>query len=147
MSNGTMKRPVYTVEIRDRMASSHQRKPITLPDGVVGAEWREIHFTESGNPAGVPAVPESAALAHKQAMGYEAAVALAHTVLAQHERYTYCIELRIVQHEFQASWTLERKGIAGEVITSTPFRNIEVTPDPGPALDAARTGAGEGQDA
>lgn len=104
----------YKVEVRDTIFSVHN--PIILSDGehgetIVGPDWQEVRFNKGFNPAGVP-LHKATHLedCKRDILGYESALALAWTILAQNY-YRFGLEARIVAYELKTSWERTRKGV------------------------------------
>lgn len=106
--------------------------PIILCDGLLGPDWREIHFSKGHNPAGIPETPFGHKGAH-DLLTFEAAMALAWTVIAQNNRHG--IECRLVQYRLVTSHTLTKQG----VVTGAIMCDLTKQPEVMPADQAHRT--------
>ena len=105
VSTGTETEMGYRVEARDSIFNPGF--PIRLQDGIAGPEWREITFSETNNPAGIPHSPFGYKH-HHALLTYYGATALAWTVIAQVDDPR--LELRIVQYRLVTTHTLEKCG-------------------------------------
>lgn len=120
--SGTKNTEGYRVEGRSKF--NNFANPITLSDGILTKEWREIRFTRiHGAPIGVPVKSYSHDL-----IGYDSAMSLIHQVFAQHEELSGFIELRLVKYSLCETWALYRQGIVigSEMVSEGWIRKDEV---------------------
>lgn len=106
VSRGQSNEIGYRIEARDAMF--HASNPIRLWDGILSPEWREICLRREPNPAGIPDEPFGKKHEHGL-VTYQAAVALAWTLIAQHRLRR--IECRLVQYKLVTTHELTREGI------------------------------------
>ena len=105
----------FIVEARvNRMIHS---RPVTIQDGVLTEKWREVHFQQSLDPAGVPGLgSETPVFGLERGLPYESAKALAYTLIAQHP--FQFIECRLVAFKIEYEWKRTRLGLADRDIAS-----------------------------
>lgn len=118
MGQGTCEEWGYRVEARD--AAFAESNPIVFPDGILGSEFREIHFSKDY----LEAIPT-----HGFGLGdrhdlleAETAVALAWTIIAQHPLRQ--IECRLTKFKLTTTYNLEKAGIVDMV----PIKNLMFNP-------------------
>jgi hypothetical protein len=110
-TTGTSDETGYRVEARHKWFSC--AAPIMLDDGLLGPDWRQIHFSKGYNPAGIPEPPFGHKGSH-DLLTFEAAMALAWTIIAQNGRHG--IECRLVQYHLVTKHTLTKQGVVREII-------------------------------
>ncbi len=115
----------YRVQVR--CAKMIHSRPIQIADGIVSTEWRDVRFARGTNSAGVPVSRFDRKDMH-DLMGYEAAVALAWTVIAQHE-WHFGLECRLMAYRLETTYKLTREGtVDNHVFSSDLRRELKVTP-------------------
>lgn len=122
---GTTDEIGYRVQARN--AHFNTATPVMLDDGLLGPDWREIHFSKGYNVAGIP----DSLFGHKgrhDLLAYETAVALAWTIIAQNPRQG--IECRLAQYRLVTSFTLCKQGVlVGQTIKYDLTHKPEVMPN------------------
>lgn len=115
----------YKVEARNAHFS-HER-PLTLSDGILSGDWREVAFSQGFNPAGIPIDLFSQKHQHGL-LSYEGAMALAWTLVAQNRMWY--VETRIVQYSLETTFKCEKQGLVTNVpvMSSEVGRSAEVQP-------------------
>jgi hypothetical protein len=116
----------YHVQVRCER-TCHSR-PLTLADGIVTSEWRDVHFQQTDNPAGIP-VRAFDQKAYHGLLSFDAALALAWTIIAQHE--TFGLECRLIAIQLEHTWKLTRQGIVDGLNIKSRLRSEHtLTPVP-----------------
>lgn len=118
----------YRVQVRvDHFVPS---APVTLADGLVGTEWRDVTFQKTDWPGGIPDHPWSHRGEHGL-LSLEGARALAWTLLAQQDRHG--LECQLVQLELHTTYTVKREGVVqGErmTVSRNPILVSKAAPTP-----------------
>lgn len=123
-TTGTSDETGYKVEARHAWFSC--AAPITLDDGLLGPGWRTIHFSKGYNPAGIPE-PRFGHKGEHELLTFEAATALAWTIIAQNGRHG--IECRLVQYRLVTSHTLTKQGVVAGEIKCDLTKQPEILPN------------------
>ena len=146
VSKGSSSEIGYRVEARCEIMS--HLHPVTLLDGIVTKEWREVHFERGPNHYGVPSgADEWWRYGHKHdLMPYESALAMAYTVLAQNA--TRGLELRLKQYTLETRHELTCNGVVDMKITGERYDAKLVVEEPpkveAAIADTARSGVTDG---
>lgn len=131
---GCSKQFGYRVETRD--TEFMLARPNQLADGPIGPEWREVTFVTGPNPTGVPTADTD-----RRLLGYESALALAWTILAQLGWQGRGVECRLVRYRLETSYILHRVGVMDmETIRHWDGEEVAVVKEEAEALKEAPNG-------